>query len=101
MSGALRSVRDFSLPAVCGRVIRPQLSGQAGAAERCGFSGRGKPAAAGRGNIDCVPSEASQGLSQRDFPLSRCENSREEVHKRQPVSRPCSWAVLWGDSVSV
>lgn len=68
MSGALPSVRDLSSPAVCGRVFRPRLSGRAGAAERCGFSGRGKPAAAERGNMDSVPSEASQGLSERDFP---------------------------------
>lgn len=44
MSEALRSVRDLSLPAACGRVIRPPLAAL-GAADRYDyflfFSGRG------------------------------------------------------------
>lgn len=69
------------------------------AAKPCGFSGRGKPAAAERGNFGCIPSEAGQGISEREIP-SRCENSPGVSHYWQAVSRPCSSVVLWGDRVS-
>lgn len=57
------SVRVFNLLAVCGSLL-----GCAGAADYSGFSSHRKHAAAERGNIGCIHSEAGQGRSGRDFP---------------------------------